>query len=440
MVAQRLREHGYESYYAGGCVRDRLLQVPIHDIDVVTSARPEEIQAIFRKTRAVGVHFGVVLVLVGQKTIEVATFREDGAYHDGRHPESVTYSDAQGDAQRRDFTMNGLFEDPETGEIIDYVGGVEDIKRRLLRCIGDPNQRFREDALRLMRAVRFAITKDFEIESQTYAAIKDNAQLLQLVSFERIREEFDKILLSGHPRRGIEMLVDTGLMRWIIPEVMDLIGCTQPPEWHPEGDVYTHTMMMLDCIQEDERKPSLPLLLATLLHDIGKPACRYVEPSGRIRFSGHDGVGRDMAKKILRHLKYPLAIIDEVSSMVGRHMMFIDVASMKTSSLRKFMSSPSFSDEMELHRADSLSSVGTLDCYNFLKGKMEEMEHQLHLPEPFLKGIDLIRLGLKPGPMFRKILSEVFVEQLEGRINSHDEAMQYVKDRLVPGGGFVDVD
>ncbi|WPX39498.1 CCA tRNA nucleotidyltransferase [Akkermansia sp. N21116] len=437
-VAIRLRSAGYVCYFAGGCVRDRLLEVPLHDVDIATSAVPDEVLVLFPKGRAVGAHFGVVLVPCDDIYFDVATFRKDGDYKDGRRPESVHYSSPREDAFRRDFTVNGMFEDPETGEIIDYVGGLEDLEKKLIRCIGHAEERFREDSLRLMRAVRLAVTKGFDIESSTWDAIRDHADWLGRIAPERIRDEFDKILLSPHRRRGVEMLVESGLIKWIIPEIMELVGCDQPPQWHPEGDVYIHTMMMLDRLEDDGTEPSLELVLATLLHDIGKPASRFLDPEDdRIRFSGHEAVGRDMVSGILRRLHYPNSVVDAVSFMVGRHMQFINVDKMRRGKVRQFMASPVFDDEMKLHRADCLCSNGDLGHYRFLEERRREIENEPILPSPFVTGRDLIAMGMKCGPVFRTMLDGLFLEQIEGRLKTREEALeaarQYWKSGKFPG-------
>lgn len=422
-AAQILSEAGHLAYFAGGCVRDMLLGLESKDIDIATSARPEEVKALFPGSRMVGAHFGVVLVPVNEFFFDVATFREDGEYLDGRRPEGVVFSSPEKDAMRRDFTVNGLFENPETGEIIDFVGGKKDLEDRLLRAIGIPGERFREDALRLLRAVRFAVTKGFEIEQETYRAIRECSGMLARISPERIRDEFDRILVSPQRRRGVEMLVETGLMKHIIPEVEDLIGCMQPPEWHPEGDVFVHTMMMLDRLSDQGEEPDIHLALSVLLHDIAKPAAMFRDETGRIRFSGHDKLGSEMCRTILKRLRYSNEIVDAVAFMVGRHMQFINVQHMREAKVRQFMVSDFFDDEMKLHRADCLSSNGALENYQYLLDKKREYDHEAALPAPFLTGRHLIEMGWKPGAEFKKVLDEVFLEQLEGRVTSLEEAL-----------------
>lgn len=429
-VADRLRSAGYECYFAGGCVRDRLLGQEPHDFDIVTSARPDEIVRLFPgRAMTVGAHFGVVLVRNKGYSFDVATFREDGEYLNGRHPESVSFTDARHDAMRRDFTVNGLFEDPETGEIIDYVHGLADIEKCLIRAIGDPAKRFNEDALRLMRAVRFAVTKDFDIEPATAQAIAEQAALLQKISVERIRDEFDKILLSPNRRRGVEMLVETGLMNYIIPEILDMIGCEQPPQFHPEGDVFIHTMLMLDCLAADA---ALPLVLATLLHDVGKPPTFSIDGNGRIRFSAHAKVGATMTADILKRLRYPNQVVEEAAFMVNRHMDFINIKKMRPSTLRRFMAAPRFEDELQLHRADCLSSHRMLDNYDFVKQALADLDDKPVLPTPLVNGRDLISVGYAPGPQLGKILEWAMNEQLEGRFETKEQALSAIRRAFDP--------
>lgn len=431
-VACLLLAAGHRALFAGGCVRDRLLGKSPDDYDVATSATPTEVTAMFSNANLVGAHFGVVVVKHGGHHVEVATFRTDGSYHDARRPVRVEFSTPEEDAKRRDFTINGLFEDPTSGEVIDHVGGLEDLKARRLRAIGDPEARFREDALRLMRAARFATRLGFEVEPQTRAALESCAGLLAKIAVERIRDEFSRILTGPDRRRGVELLVDTGLMHHIVPEVYDLIGCEQPPEFHPEGDVYTHTMIMLGLLEADA---PLDLCLAVLLHDIAKPATRTVdEEAGRPRFNGHDKVGAEMAAMILRRLRYPNEVIDNVVFMVGRHMTFMHVRQMRVAKVRRFMGVPTFHKEMELHRVDCASSNGFTDNYDFLQEKEREFANEPVMPPPLVTGRDLIGRGLKPGPRFREILEHIQTEQLEGRVADREAAMQILDDLVNANG------
>ena len=306
-VVRRLVEAGHEAVFAGGCVRDMRLGQEPKDYDIATSARPKEVQALFPKSRSVGAHFGVILVLVDGFSFDVATFRTDGSYSDGRRPESVTFATAEEDVRRRDFTVNGLLYDPLEDRVIDHVGGEADLEAKLIRAIGDPVERFAEDHLRLLRAVRFATVLGFEIEADTWAALKEAAGDITKVSAERVRDEFIKVVLHANRVRGLDLLVESGLMRAILPEFLVLQGCEQPPQFHPEGDVFVHTRLMLSHLPE---KVSLPLVLSVLLHDIAKPATQTVDETGRIRFNGHDKLGAEMAEAILRRLKFPNDVIE----------------------------------------------------------------------------------------------------------------------------------
>ena len=422
-LARRLTAAGHEALFAGGCVRDRLLEREPKDFDIATSAMPEQVVKLFPGSNMVGAHFGVVIAKHRGHHVEIATFRTDGCYKDGRRPETVTFSTPEHDAQRRDFTVNGLFERPDTGEVIDHVGGVADLRAGVLRAIGDPVARFTEDGLRLLRAVRFSTVLGFEIEPVTLAAIRQCAPLLEKISPERIRDEFSKILTSPRRRTGVELLVKMGLMDYIVPEFLKTIGCEQPPEWHPEGDVYTHTCIMLEMLGPDA---NLELCLAVLLHDIAKPPCQTFDD--RIRFNGHDAMGAEMADAILRRLRYSNDVIAAVVPMVARHMQFMNVMQMRTAKLKRFMAEPTFPGEMELHRVDCGSSNGFTDNYEFLRAKAAEFAAEPLIPPPLVTGRDLIQLGLKPGPRFREILDAIQTEQLEGRILDRQPALAYLKE------------
>lgn len=422
-LARRLNAAGHEALFAGGCVRDRLLEKEPQDYDIATSATPVQVLKLFPGGNEVGAHFGVVIVKHHGVSVEVATFRTDGSYRDSRHPESVTFSTPEEDAKRRDFTVNGLFEQADQGEVIDFVGGLADLDARVLRAIGDPVARFTEDALRLLRAVRFATTLGFEIEPDTRAAITHCAHFLTRISPERVRDEFSKILSAPRRRHGVELLVDTGLMAHVVPEFLPTIGCEQPPEWHPEGDVYTHTCIMLEML---EPEAPLDLCLAVLFHDIGKPPCQTFED--RIRFNGHDSKGAEMAEEILRRLRYPNDVIGAVVPMVARHMQFMNVQQMRTAKLKRFMAEPTFPKEMELHRVDCASSNGFTDNYEFLAAKGAEFAAEPLIPPPLVTGRDLIKLGLTPGPRFGEILETIQTEQLEGRILDREPALAYLRE------------
>lgn len=424
-IIGKLQEKGHIAYLAGGCVRDMLRGETPKDYDIATSALPEEITSIFTKTREVGVHFGVVIVIVNNQAFDVATFRNDGSYKDGRHPEEVTFSTPQDDTARRDFTVNGIFFDPISEKYIDFVEGKSDIDKKVIRAIGEPNLRFQEDHLRLLRAIRFAARFDYEIEAETWNSIKSNASGISKISKERIRDELTKILLNENRVLGFDLLVESGLMEHIIPEILQLKGCEQPPQFHPEGDVFVHTRLMLSLLKD---APSIELVLSVLLHDIGKPATySFDEEADRIRFNGHDKLGAEMSEQILRDLKFSNSIIEDVVQMVANHMTFKDVQKMRQSKLKRFMSRSTFNDEIELHRVDCLGSWGGLDNYDFLNKKVVEFANEPIIPQPLLTGKDLIELGWSPGPDLGQTLNSVQDMQLEGKLNSKDEALDWVK-------------
>ena len=424
-IIGKLQEEGHVAYLAGGCVRDMLRGETPKDYDIATSALPEQITSIFSKTREVGVHFGVVIVIKDNQAFDVATFRNDGSYKDGRHPEDVTFSTPEEDTARRDFTINGIFFDPISQKHIDFVDGRSDIEKKVVRAIGDPDLRFQEDHLRLLRAVRFAARFNYEIEEKTWKSIKLNASGISKISKERVRDELTKILLNENRVLGFDLLVDSGLMEHIIPEILQLKGCEQPPQFHPEGDVFVHTRLMLGLLKDN---PSIELVLSVLLHDIGKPATySFDEAADRIRFNGHDKLGAEMSNQILRGLKFSNSIIEDVVQMVANHMTFKDVQKMRQSKLKRFMSRSTFSDEKELHRVDCLGSWGGLDNYNFLNEKMIEFANEPIIPTPLLKGKDLIKLGWTPGPNLGETLNSVQDLQLEGTLNSKEEALEWVK-------------
>ena len=424
-IIGKLQEEGHVAYLAGGCVRDMLRGEIPKDYDIATSALPEQITSIFSKTREVGVHFGVVIVIKDNQAFDVATFRNDGSYKDGRHPEDVTFSTPEEDTARRDFTINGIFFDPISQKYIDFVDGRSDIEKKVVRAIGDPDLRFQEDHLRLLRAVRFAARFNYEIEEKTWKSIKLNASGISKISKERVRDELTKILLNENRVLGFDLLVDSGLMEHIIPEILQLKGCEQPPQFHPEGDVFVHTRLMLSLLKDN---PSIELVLSVLLHDIGKPATySFDEAADRIRFNGHDKLGAEISNQILRGLKFSNSIIEDVVQMVANHMTFKDVQKMRQSKLKRFMSRSTFSDEKELHRVDCLGSWGGLDNYDFLNEKMIEFANEPIIPTPLLTGKDLIEFGWAPGPKLGETLNSVQDLQLEGTLNSKEEALEWVK-------------
>lgn len=427
-LVRKLRGAGHVAYYAGGCVRDLLSEKPPKDVDIATDARPETVQKIFPRTYAVGAHFGVIVVLENGFQFEVATFRSDGAYLDGRHPVEVHFATAEEDAARRDFTINGMFFDPEKDEVIDFVGGKADLERRLIRAIGDPPQRFAEDRLRMLRAVRFATVLGFKIDPGTWEAVMASAASIKEISAERIREELVKIFLSPNRARGWDLLDASGLMKTILPELDDMKGCEQPPQFHPEGDVFKHTRIMLEMLPP---KASLALVFSVLFHDIGKPPTALVDEEGRIRFNGHDRIGAEMTEAIMERLRFSRAEIDATVEAVRQHMVFKDVPNMRVAKLKRFMARPTFEDELELHRVDCASSHAMLDNYEFLLKKKEEFTNEPIIPPPLVRGDDLIAMGLKPGPKFGEILEAVETRQLEGALKDREEALDWVKKEFV---------
>ena len=430
-LADRLGAAGHIAYFAGGCVRDLVRGQTPKDIDIATDARPEEVQKIFARTYAVGAHFGVIVVLENGFQFEVATFRSDGVYLDGRHPAKVHFSSAEEDARRRDFTINGMFFDPPNDSVIDFVDGRDDLATKVIRAIGDPAQRFAEDRLRLLRAIRFATVLEFEIEPVTWEAVLMAAPTIGAISAERIRDELVRIFLSPHRARGWDLLDASGLMKQILPELEALKGCEQPPQFHPEGDVFRHTHMMLELLPDEV---SLPLVLSVLFHDIGKPPTASVDEAGRIRFNGHDRVGAEMTEALMQRLRFSRAEIDATVEAVRQHMVFKDVPRMRMAKLKRFMARPTFVDELELHRVDCVSSHGMLDNYEFLQRKKEEFANEPIIPPPLVTGDDLIALGMKPGPRFSEILEAVETQQLEGELRDRAEALAWIKKQYPLGG------
>ncbi len=422
-IVERLRAAGHEAFFAGGCVRDMLLGKTAHDIDVATSAHPADVQKLFQRTVAVGAQFGVVVVLEDGAEFQVATFRSDGAYVDGRHPSSVEFTTAEGDALRRDFTINGLFYDPIERRVLDFVGGEADLRAGIIRCIGDPAARFREDKLRLLRGVRFAASLGFGIESPTWEALRARAPEVRTVSAERVRDELVKIFLHPSRTHGFDLLASSSLMDAVLPEVAAMKGCEQPPEFHPEGDVFVHTRLMLSLLGPTV---SVPLVFSTLLHDIGKPATFHRDPTGRIRFNGHESVSAVMTEHIFSRLKFSNVETEATVVAVKNHMAFKDVRNMRLATLKRFLARPTIVDELELHRVDCLGSHGLLDNYDFLVAKREELSREPLIPPPLITGADLIAMGRMPGPDFKRILDAVQTRQLEGTLGNREEAITWV--------------
>jgi len=424
-IVKRLRERGFEAYLVGGCVRDLLLGIRPKDWDVATNATPEQVMSLFRKTIPVGAKFGVVIVRMRGKNYEVATFRRDLGYEDGRRPAAVEFSSAKQDARRRDFTINGMFFDPVRNKIIDFVGGRKDLRAGLVRAIGIPGERFREDKLRMLRAVRFSARFNYAIEPRTRAAVMRHAAEIVEVSRERIRDELAMIFTQENPELGLALLDELGLLKAILPEVSALKGVAQPPEFHPEGDVFEHTMLALKLM----RKPELELAFAALLHDAGKPKTFRV--ADRIRFDRHSSEGAEIAQKVLRRLRFSNRQTQTIVAMVKEHLRFIDVPKMKESTLKRFMRLDRFDLHLELHRLDCLASHADLSTHRYLQRRYREFlaEQKTAKPKPqrLITGDDLIKLGLAPGPAFRAILTEVEDAQLEGRVSTSEQAVELAK-------------
>ena len=429
-IARRLRERGHIAYFAGGSVRDMVRGLPAKDFDIATDATPEIVQKIFRRTYAVGAHFGVIVVTENGINFEVATFRSDGAYLDHRHPTDVKFSSPEEDAKRRDFTINGMFFDPQKDEVIDFVGGRNDIEAKIVRAIGDPGKRFEEDRLRMLRAVRFATTLDYKIDNQTWEALVASAESINEISAERIRDELVKIFLSPCRVRGWDLLDESGLMRAVLPELDAMKGCLQPEQFHPEGDVFQHTRLMLEMLPNEV---SVPLVFAVLLHDVAKPVTSTVDQTGRIRFNEHDRIGATMTESIMERLRFSRAEIDATVEMVRQHMVFKDVPKMRVAKLKRFMARPTFEEELELHRVDCASSHRMMDNYEFLLRKREEFANEPIIPPPLVRGDDLIAMGMKPGPKFGEILEAVETRQLEGALTDRQQAIDWVKSEYASG-------
>ena len=459
-IIRTLRQAGHQAYLVGGCVRDLLLRREPADYDVTTDATPEQVMRIFPETWAVGAQFGVVLVPVGSVepagiereslgqqcrhstdsaanskigAVEVATFRSDIGYSDGRHPDEVRYSkDPREDVARRDFTINGMMLDPLVDQpmkngVLDYVGGQKDLAAGMIRAIGDAEQRFAEDKLRMLRAVRFAARFHYTLEPATFAAIRRLAPQIAQVSRERVRDELTKMLTEGQARRAFLLLDETGLLDQVLPEISRMKGVEQPAQFHPEGDVFVHTLWLLDKLP---RPCPTTLAWGALLHDVGKPPTFRVAPD-RIRFDGHVEVGVSMARDICRRLRFSNDEMDQVLALVGNHMRFGDAQRMKESTLKKFIRMPRFEEHLELHRVDCLSSHGNLEAYDYVRAKMASLPPEAVRPAPLITGDDLIAAGYVPGNQFKKMLTEVEDAQLEARIASKEEAMQLIR-RLFP--------
>lgn len=451
-VVRRLRTAGHSAFWVGGCVRDFLLGRPPGDYDIATSARPEEIEALFKRTVAVGRKFGVIVVVEGKHQFQVATFRAEADYRDGRRPETVVFSDARADAVRRDFTINGLFYDPVAGQLHDWVGGEADLRARVIRTIGPPEERFAEDHLRLLRAVRFAARLGFDIEPETFAAIQRFAPKIRAISAERIRDELLKLFAppelrgtglqprtardsqsagseTGAPAaRGLELLRDSGLLAHVLPEVAATETCNQSPDYHPEGTVFQHLCLMLRHLPPGA-DPLLPW--AVLMHDIAKPLTASRDPdTGSIHFYEHEKIGATMAAEILERLRFPRKPIEDIAKAVRHHMQFKDALQMRKSTLRRLLLRPTFPLELELHRLDCLGSHGRLDVFDFLVAQAEQLKHQPQIHPPLLTGDDLIKLGMKPGPAMGRLLAELREKQLADDIKTKQDARTWARQRI----------
>jgi poly(A) polymerase len=429
-ICAKLRESGHQAYLVGGCVRDLLLGREPADFDVATDARPERVQRLFPDSVAVGAQFGVILVVEDSLQVEVATFRSDIGYADGRHPSRVEFSATpEEDVRRRDFTINGMMMDPLSGRVLDFVSGREDLRAGIIRAIGEPEQRFTEDKLRMVRAVRFSARFGYEIEPATHRAILKLALGILQVSHERLRDELTKLLTEGAARRAFELLDRTGLLRELLPEIARMKGVQQPPQFHPEGDVWIHTLLMLEGLPA---RVSPTLAWGVLLHDVGKPPT-FKPPAGpndRIRFDEHVEVGTRMAEEICRRFRFSNNDTEQIMALVANHLRFKDVPRMRQATLKRFVRLPRFEEHLQLHRLDCLSSHGSLENYEFVRRFLADTPPDVVRPQRLLTGEDLKALGFRPGPIFREILQAVEDAQLNGEINSHEGAMRLVESRF----------
>jgi poly(A) polymerase len=421
-VVRRLRQEGFDAYFAGGCVRDMLLGKPPQDYDITTSAHPEDIQRLFAETVPVGAQFGVVLVLIDGQPFEVASFRHDGPYLDGRRPIQVRYGSLEEDVRRRDFTINGMVYDPMADRLIDLVEGSQDLERRRIRAIGEAERRFEEDRLRMLRAVRFAASLGFEVESSTFSAIQRLAPTITDIAWERIGDEITRILTEGGARRGFELLDDSGLLKVLLPEIEALKGTWQSPDYHPEGDVFKHTMLLLSHLSA----PSETLAYGCLLHDVAKPLC-FRQVGERVTFYGHSERGAVMAEDILKRLKRGRATWERVSFLVRNHLRHVQAPDMRLSTLKRFLREDGIEELLELTRIDALSSSGDLRHYQFCKERLDKLGEEEIRPAPLVRGGDLIAMGFEPGPIFSEILSRVEDQQLGGGLRSREEALDWVR-------------
>lgn len=422
-IIKRLREHGYQALYAGGYVRDMLLKRESSDIDIATDAKPDVVESLFEKTLAVGKAFGVIVVVIDGHEIEVATFRADGDYSDGRRPNSISFCSMEEDAKRRDLTINGMFYDPIEDKIYDSVQGMEDLQAGIIRLIGNPEERIAEDKLRMLRVIRFAARFDFKIDFRTMQAVRDHAEEITQVSIERIADEIIKILRAGNFRKSLNWLKLCGLLDKILPEISALRGVDQPPQYHPEGDVFEHTVIALENLPKDA---SDEVRMGVLFHDSGKPSTMTIED--RIRFNGHDLKGKYITEEALKRLKFSNAFIERVSALVENHMKFMHAPNMRTSRLKRFLALPYFEEHLTVHYADCMASHKGLENYEFILSKLNTFKPEEIRPPKILSGKELLSMGFKPGPLFKTILTEVEDRQLEGSITNTEEALSYVRE------------
>jgi putative nucleotidyltransferase with HDIG domain len=457
-IVHRLNAAGFQAFWVGGCVRDFLLRREPDDFDIATDARPEQVETLFKKTIPVGKKFGVMVVVEGRQQFQVATFRAESDYQDGRRPEKVVFASAEADALRRDFTVNGLFYDPLTEKIHDWIGGENDLRSKIIRTIGAPEERFAEDHLRLLRAVRFAAQLDFQIEPKTFAAVKSLAPKIKLISAERVRDELIKLFappILGAPAsrrrvlqfaslqhaggtpalpgaaRGLVLLRESGLLVQILPELAATISCEQSPDYHPEGSVFEHIRLMLEKLPVDSNE-LLPW--AVLFHDVAKPVTAERDATtGAIHFYGHEKIGAEMARTILIRLRFPKKQIDEIVACVLHHMQFKDVKQMRKATLRRLLLRETFPLELELHRLDCLGSHGDLELYDFLIQQAEELKKKPAIRPPLLTGDDLIALGMKPGPALGALLNEIREKQLQDELKTPRQAKAWVMKNLQQG-------
>jgi len=429
-IVRRLQRAGFAAFWVGGCVRDLLLGRDPGDYDIVTSALPEQVEKLFTRTVAVGRKFSVIVVVEGEHQFQVATFRAEADYQDGRRPSQLIFGDAQADARRRDFTVNGLFYNPVQNQLRDWVGGEADLRAKWLRTIGLPGERFAEDHLRLLRAVRLAAQLDFQIEAGTFAAVQAAAPMIRGISAERIREELSKLFCAPYAGRGLELLRQSGLLEHVLPELAATVTCEQSPDYHPEGTVFDHLKLMLEHLQPNAN-PSVPW--AVLLHDVAKPVTASKDPAtGSIHFYGHEKLGAEMAKEILERLRFPRKQTDEIVQAVLYHMQFKDALEMRQATLRRLLLRPTFPLELELHRLDCLGSHGRLDVYDFLVEQARLLQQRPQIRPPLLKGHDLIALGMKPGPEMGALLAELREKQLADELKTPGEALDWARTRLAP--------